>query len=161
ADVESMLTTIIDLLQNDAKIVITSRKTAILNSEEFIETINSSIESFSLARFEIKEPTIENWLTPDRYAVIEDNEFPINQISNPVLLSYLRNIPLEKLNNYLSSRESTLIDKYFDYLLTREQQRQNIKLDNKTQFRIFRKLNRFMSEYYFTAETKETVKDFI
>lgn len=32
-DVESMLSTIVDLLQNDAKIVITSRKTAILNSE--------------------------------------------------------------------------------------------------------------------------------
>lgn len=160
-DVESMLSTIVDLLQNDAKIVITSRKTAILNSEEFIETINSSIESFSLARFEIKEPTIENWLTPDRYSVIEDNGFPINQISNPVLLSYLRNIPLERLKEFLSSKESTLIDKYFDYLLTREQQRQNLKLDNETQFRIFRKLNRFMSEYNFTAETKETIKDFI
>lgn len=160
-DVESMLSTIVDLLQNDAKIVITSRKTAILNSEEFIETINSSIESFSLARFEIKEPTIENWLTSDRFSVIEDNGFPINQISNPVLLSYLRNIPLEKLKEFLSSKESTLIDKYFDYLLTREQQRQNLKLDNKTQFRIFRKLNRFMSEYNFTAETKETIKDFI
>ncbi len=160
-DVESMLSTIVDLLQNDAKIVITSRKTAILNSEEFIETINSSIESFSLARFEIKEPTIENWLTIDRYKVIEDNGFPINQISNPVLLSYLRNIPLKKLEQFLSSKESTLIDKYFDYLLTREQQRQNLKLDNKTQFRIFRKLNRFMSEYNFTAETKDTIKDFI
>lgn len=160
-DVESMLSTIVDLLQNDAKIVITSRKTAILNSEQFIETINSSIENFSLARFEIKEPTIENWLTSDRYSVIEDNGFPINQISNPVLLSYLRNIPLEKLKEFLSSKESTLIDKYFDYLLTREQLRQNLKLDNKTQFRIFRKLNRFMSEYNFTAETKETIKDFI
>ncbi|WP_417941558.1 NACHT domain-containing protein [Flavobacterium sp. RS13.1] len=160
-DVESMLSTIVDLLQNDAKIVITSRKTAILNSEEFIETINSSIESFSLARFEIKEPTIENWLTSDRYSIIEDNGFPINQISNPVLLSYLRNIPLEKLKEFLSSKESTLIDIYFDYLLTREQQRQNLKLDNETQFRIFRKLNRFMSEYNFTAETKETIKDFI
>lgn len=161
SNVESMLSTIVDLLQNDAKIVITSRKTAILNSEEFIETINSSIENFSLARFEIKEPTIENWLTPDRHSVIEDNGFPINQISNPVLLSYLRNIPLEKLKEFLLSKESTLIDKYFDYLLTREQQRQNLKLDNKTQFRIFRKLNRFMSEYNFTAETKETIKDFI
>ncbi|MFZ4105911.1 NACHT domain-containing protein [Flavobacterium sp.] len=160
-DVESMLTTIVDLLHNDAKIVITSRKTAILNSEEFIETINSSIESFSLARFEIKEPTIENWLTADRYSVIEANGFPINQISNPVLLSYLRNISLEKLKEFLTSNESTLIDKYFDYLLTREQQRQNLKLDNKTQFRIFRKLNRFMAEYNFTAETKETIKDFL
>lgn len=160
-DVESMLSTIVDLLQNDAKIVITSRKTAILNSEEFIETINSSIENFSLARFEIKEPTIENWLQNERLELIQENEFPINQISNPVLLSYLRNIPLDKLKYFLIRKEGTLIDKYFDYLLTRERERQNLKLDNKTQFRIFRKLNRFMSEYNFTAETKETIKDFI
>lgn len=92
-DIESMLSTIVDLLQNDAKIVITSRKTAILSSDEFIDTINSSIEDFSLARFEIKEPTIENWLNSDRIRFIEENGFPINQISNPVLLSYLRNIP--------------------------------------------------------------------
>ncbi|TDS66214.1 NACHT domain-containing protein [Myroides indicus] len=160
-DVESMLTTIVDLLQNDAKIVITSRKTAILNSEEFIETINSSIENFSLARFEIKEPTIENWLNPNRLKAILENEFPISQISNPVLLSYLRNIPLEKLEDFLTTSEGTLIDKYFDYLLTREQERQNLKLDNQTQFRVFRKLNRFMSEFNFTAETKETIKDFL
>lgn len=160
-DVESMLSTIVDLLQNDAKIVITSRKTAILNSDEFLETMNSSIENFSLARFEIKEPAIENWLNSDRMKFIEDNGFPINQISNPVLLSYLRNIPLKKLEDFLTSKESTLIDKYFDYLLTRERTRQNLKLDNDTQFRIFRKLNRFMSEYNFTAETKDTIKDFI
>lgn len=160
-DVESMLSTIIDLLQNDAKIVITSRKTAILNSEEFIETINSSIENFSLARFEIKEPTIENWLNLERLEIIKENEFPINQISNPVLLSYLRNIPLENLKEFLTKKEGTLIDKYFDYLLARERERQNLKLDNQTQFRIFRKLNRFMSEFNFTAETKETIKDFI
>lgn len=160
-DIESMLSTIVDLLQNDAKIVITSRKTAILNSEEFIETINSSIENFSLARFEIKEPTIENWLNKNILAIIEENEFPINQISNPVLLAYLRNISLEKLTEFLTNKEGTLIDKYFDYLLTRERERQNLKLDNETQFRIFRKLNRFMSEYNFTAETKETIKDFI
>ena len=160
-DVESMLSTIIDLLQNDAKIVITSRKTAILNSEEFIETINSSLENFSLARFEIKEPTIENWLDIERLELIDENEFPINQISNPVLLSYLRNIPLENLKEFLTKKEGTLIDKYFDYLLTREKERQNLKLDNQTQFRIFRKLNRFMSEFNFTAETKDTIKDFI
>lgn len=160
-DVESMLSTIVDLLQNDAKIVITSRKTAILNSEEFIETINSSIENFSLARFEIKEPTIENWLNKERLNLIQENEFPINQISNPVLLSYLRNIPLQKLKDFLIKKEGTLIEKYFDYLLTRERERQNLKIDNSTQFRIFRKLNRFMSEYNFTAETKDTIKDFI
>lgn len=160
-DVESMLSTIVDLLKDNAKIIITSRKTALLNSELFIETISNVNENFSLARFEIKEPTIKNWLSEDRLEIIDTNDFPINQISNPVLLSYLRNIPLQKLADYINSSENTLIEKYFAYLLDREQIRQNLKLDNETQFRIFRKLNRFMAEFNFTAETKETIKDFI
>lgn len=160
-DVESMLSTIVELLKEDAKIIITSRKTAILNSDEFINTIYNSIQNFSLARFEIKEPTITNWLSEERLEIIDKYGFPIEQISNPVLLSYLRNIPLEKLENYISSKKGTIIDKYFDYLLSREQTRQNLKLDNDTQFRIFRKLNRFMSEFNITAESKGTIKDLI
>lgn len=160
-DVESMLSTIVDLLKDNAKIIITSRKTAILNSDEFINTIINSIESFHLARFEIKDPTIRNWLNEERLTLIDKFNFPINQISNPVLLSYIRNIPLETLQDYIQSNHNTLINKYFSYLLEREQIRQNIKLDNEDQFRIFRKLNRFMAELNFTAEEKETIKSFI
>lgn len=160
-DVESMLSTIVDLLKNNAKIIITSRKTAILNSTEFIDTIFNSIDDFNIARFEIKDPTINNWLSDERLELINKHNFPIQQLSNPVLLSYIRNIPLDKLNNYISSNHSTLIDKYFTYLLTREQERQNLKLSNEEQFRIFRKLNRFMAELNFTAEEKETIKSFI
>ena len=54
-----MLTTIIELLKGDAKIIITSRKTAIFNSDEFLNSIYDSKNEFSLARFEIKEPKIE------------------------------------------------------------------------------------------------------
>lgn len=160
-DVESMLSTIVDLLKNNAKIIITSRKTAILNSAEFIDTISNSIGDFSVARFEIKDPKINNWLDIERLDLIKKNHFPINQVSNPVLLSYIRNIPLDKLNNYIESNHSTLIDKYFSYLLTREQERQNLKLSNDEQLQIFRKLNRLMADLNFTAEEKDTIKSFI
>ncbi len=160
-EVESMLTTIIDLLKGQAKIVITSRKTAIFNSDEFLNTIYESQNNFSLARFEIKEPTIENWLNNDKIEVIKNASFPLEQIANPVLLSYLRNISIEKLSEYVVNSDGTLINKYFDYLLQREQLRQNLKLNNESQLRIFRKLNRFMSEFNITAESKETIKELI
>lgn len=160
-EVESMLTTIVDLLKGNAKIIITSRKTAIFNSDEFLNSVYDSDNKFSLARFEIKNPTIDNWLDEERRNLITQQNFPIEQISNPVLLAYLRNIPLEKLAEYIQSSDGTLIDKYIDYLLKREQIRQNLKLNKDSQLRIFRKLNRFMSEYNITAETKETIKDFI
>ncbi|AQS92991.1 hypothetical protein BXQ17_02410 [Polaribacter sp. BM10] len=161
-EVESMLTTIIELLKGDAKIIITSRKTAIFNSDEFLNSIYDSNNEFSLARFEIKEPKIENWLDNERIEVIDKANFPVAQIANPVLLSYLRNISLDVLKGYvLETNDGALIDKYLDYLLKREQQRQNLKLDNEDQLKIFRKLVRFMTEYNITAESKETIKDFI
>ncbi len=161
-EVESMLTTIVDLLKGNAKIIITSRKTAIFNSDEFLNSIYESDNKFSLARFEIKEPTVQNWLNKERIDLIETSKFPVEQISNPVLLAYLRNIPIEKLKEYLKfNATNSIIDKYVDYLLKREQKRQNLKLNNETQLRIFRKLVRFMTEYDFTAESKDTIKDFI
>lgn len=161
-EVESMLTTIVELLKGKAKIIITSRKTAIFNSDEFLNSINESKNEFSLARIEIKEPTIENWLSKERMDLLEQKNFPLDQIANPVLLSYLKNISQEKLQSYLNeSQESSLIDKYVDYLLKREQIRQNIKLNTETQLRIFRKLIRFMTEFNITAESKDTIKDLI
>ncbi|MBQ4821517.1 NACHT domain-containing protein [Aquimarina sp. MMG016] len=161
-DVESMLTTIVELLKEEAKIVITSRKTAIFNSEEFLNSIYDSTNKFSLAQFEIKEPTIENWLTKERIQLLEESQFPLSNVANPVLLSYIRNIPLEKFKSYLSiEEETTLIDKYIDYLLKREQERQNIKLKNEEQLHIYRKLIRFFTEFDITSETKDTIKDFI
>ncbi|MCG2461467.1 NACHT domain-containing protein [Flavobacteriaceae bacterium F89] len=161
-EVESMLTTIVELLKGKAKIIITSRKTAIFNSDEFLNSINQSKNDFSLARIEIKEPTIENWLSKERISLLEQNNFPLDQVANPVLLSYLKNISEEKLQSYLNdSQDSSLIDKYVDYLLKREQIRQNIKLNTETQLRIFRKLMRFMTEFNITAESKDTIKDLI
>jgi hypothetical protein len=162
-EVESMLTTIVELLQGEAKIIITSRKTAIFNSEEFLDSINSAKNDFSLVRIEIKEPTINNWLDSDRLEIIEQTNFPIEQISNPVLLSYLRNISIEKLKTYAenNSEENSLIDKYIDYLLKREQLRQNLKLNNETQLRIFRKLMRLMTEFNITTDSKETIKELL
>lgn len=161
-EVESMLTTILELLKGNAKIIVTTRKTALFSSEEFFKSIDQSSNKFSIARIEIKEPTIENWLDPERIRIIETNNFPLEYIENPVLLSYLRNISIEKFTKYLSeNREESIIGKYLDYLLKREQIRQNIKLTTHEQFDIFKNLVRFMTEYNFTAESKDIIKDFI
>lgn len=160
-EVESMLSTIIELLKEKSKIIITSRKTAIFDSEAFFDLICNSNEEFSLARFEIKNPTIENWLEDKRLEIINKNRIPISKIGNPVLLSYLKNISFDKFTEYLQSKEETIIDRYFDYLLNREKERQNINLSKEEQLNIFRKLCRLMVEYNITAEGKSLIKDFI
>ena len=58
--VESMLSTVVDLLSDNAKIVITSRKTAIFNSEDFYNWMSNRNIDYTMAKITISEPCIEN-----------------------------------------------------------------------------------------------------
>lgn len=158
--VESMLSTIVDLLTDNAKVIITSRKTAIFNSEEFHNWMIDRNIDYTLSKITISEPKIENWLTKERLEIIKSNNFPVVQISNPVLLTYLRYVKLDDLQQMIIENQS-IVDRYFDFLLTREQVRQGLLIEPETQLRIFRKLVRFMTEWDIKAETKEFIKDLI
>jgi len=158
--VESMLSTIVDLLTDNAKVIITSRKTAIFNSEEFHNWMIDRNVDYTLAKVTISEPKIENWLHKDRLEIINSNGFPVEQIANPVLLTYLRYVKLEDLNKMIVENQS-IVDRYFEFLLTREQDRQGLLIEPETQLRIFRKLVRFLTEWDVKAETKDFIKDLI
>ncbi|GMU87166.1 MAG: hypothetical protein AMXMBFR48_24070 [Ignavibacteriales bacterium] len=158
--VESMLSTIIDLLQENAKIVITSRKTAIFNGEEFHNYMTERNIEYTFQRFSISEPKIDNWLSKDKISFLENKSFPINQIANPVLLTYLRYISSEELEMIIEGDES-IVDRYFDFLLKREQIRQQLPIDPETQKRIFRKMVRLFTEWDIKSETKQFIKDLL
>lgn len=159
-DVESMLATILKLLQGKAKIIITSRKTAIFSGEEFYNWIQDSTNKYQVARFSISEPNVDNWLSEEQLQIIEEADFPIRSIANPVLLSYIRNIPLSELKD-LTSNSKNIVDKYFEFLCNREKKRQNIQLSFETQLRIFKKLTRFMTEFDIKTESKSLIKDLL
>lgn len=158
--VESMLSTIVELLTDNAKIIITSRKTAIFNSEEFHNWMMDRDIDYTLAKVTIAEPLIENWLTKERLEIIQSNNFPVEQIANPVLLTYLRYVNIDSLKNMMIENKS-IVDSYFQFLLVREQTRQNLRIEPETQMRIFRKLVRFLTEWDVKSETKEFIKDII
>ncbi|WP_163309993.1 NACHT domain-containing NTPase [Dysgonomonas sp. 521] len=159
-DIESMLSTIVNLLDGKAKIVITSRKTAIFSGEEFYEWIKNTNKKYDVARFSISEPKIENWLESDRLEVLNNCSFPISNVANPVLLSYIRNIEIDELHNLVQNSKN-IVDKYFEFLLNREQIRQELFLDENMQLRIFKKLVRIMSEFDIKADSKSFIKDII
>ena len=159
-DIESMLSTIVNLLENKAKIIITSRKTAIFSGEEFYEWIRQTNKKYNIARFSISEPTIENWLGADRLDILNSCSFPINNVANPVLLSYIRNIDIDELRDFVQNSQN-IVDKYFDFLLKREQVRQELYLDEDMQLRIFKKLVRIMTEFDIKAENKSFIKDIL
>lgn len=156
-EVETMLATIVELLQGDAKIIITSRKTAIFNGEEFLNWLDLRSTNYSLARFTIQEPSIENWLDKERIAILEESGLPLRQIANPVLLSYLKHIKIETLQQIVVEQKS-IVDKYFDFLLTREQERQQLLIQPDTQLHLFQRITRLMTEMEFGSESKEFFK---
>ena len=159
-DIESMLSTIVNLLEGKAKIVITSRKTAIFSGEEFYNWIKDTNKKYNVARFSISEPKIENWLNTDRLDILNDCEFPIKNVANPVLLSYIRNIDIEELRELVQNSKN-IVDKYFEFLLNREQGRQDLLLDKDMQLRVIKKLVRIMTEFDIKAESKSFIKEML
>lgn len=158
--VESMLSTIVELLTDNAKIIITSRKTAIFSSEEFHNWMMDRDIDYTLAKVTIAEPSIENWLPKERLDIVQANNFPVEQIANPVLLTYLRYVNIDDLKIMMIENRS-IVESYFSFLLIREQTRQNLLIEPETQLRIFRKLVRFLTDWDVKAETKEFIKEVI
>ena len=159
-DVESMLQTIVELLEGNAKIIITSRKTAIFNSEEFFDWMQNSSSNYSVARFTLSEPEMKDWLPETYLQIMRDKEFPIGEIANPVLLTYIRNLPDKEFSDLIENSGS-IVDKYFEFILNRERTRQNFEFDNDTQFGILKKLVRLMSELDIKTEDKNFIKELI
>jgi NACHT-associated inactive Restriction Endonuclease 2 len=158
--VESMLDTIGDLLRGDAKIVLTTRRTAIFSGPEFSAWAESRQTGFSLLRVTIHEPDLVAWLGPERAAFAETNAEHIRHIKNPVLLTFLKNL------NDAAFRESCLdseglITKYFQSLLDREQQRQELRLDADRQLVVFRRLAKRMTDDEIVSDSRESISTMI
>lgn len=156
--VENMLSTIVDLLTDKAKILITSRKTAIFDSEEFHNWMLEKNIDYTLQKITISEPKISDWLSEERLGIITSNKFPVQQIANPVLLTYLRYVKIEDLKNMIVENQS-IVDKYFDFLLKREQERQRLLIEPDTQLEIFRNLVRLFTEWDIKSENKDFIKE--
>ncbi len=156
--VENMLSTIVDLLTDKAKILITSRKTAIFDSEEFHNWMLEKNIDYTLQKITISEPAISDWLSEERLEIITSNKFPVQQIANPVLLTYLRYVKIEDLKEMIVENQS-IVDKYFDFLLKREQERQKLLIEPDTQLEIFRNLVRLFTEWEIKSENKDFIKE--
>lgn len=158
--VETMLSTIGDLLTDEAKIILTSRKTAIFAGTEFGDWVDSYNGKFDVIRFQLEKPDIKQWLLPERYDEIIDKKVPLDSISNPVLLTYLRNINDEDFSDLLIYPE-VITDKYFEYLLNREKERQNLIIRWEDQMQIFENLAKSFVEFNITGENRSFVKELI
>lgn len=158
--VETMLSTIGDLLTNKSKVILTSRKTAIFAGAEFEAWVDSYNGNFEVVRFQLDKPDIKEWLSIERYDEICKNEIPIESISNPVLLTYLRNVSNEDFEELMLYPE-TITNKFFKFLLNREKERQNLNIRWEDQMRIFENLAKALVEFDITGESRSIIKELI
>lgn len=158
--VETMLSTIGKLLQDEAKIILTSRKTAIFAGAAFEQWIESYEGAFDVMRIQLERPRIESWLTTERFDQIANAGIPLHQIANPVLLTYLRNIPDNDFTDVISTPGDITV-KYFQFLLSREKERQDLIISVNDQMAIFEQLALNFLEYDLMGDTRQFVKELI
>lgn len=157
---EPMLETISQLLTNKAKVVLTTRRTAIFDGDEFHQWIENHENDFDVIRLRIQEPRVEDWLSPERLESICAAGFPIENLSNPVLLSFLRCISDEEFSE-VSKDATKLVDKYFDSMMERERKRQDLMMTPAEQYEILRKISDDMIEFDYTSESRDYIYSLI
>ncbi len=159
-EVETMLSTIGDLLENNAKIIITGRKTAIFSGDSFAQWIDSNPNKFIVSRYLLNPPRLRDWLDEDKINKIKQKNIPISEISNPVLLAFLRSLDLNSFETIIKNPQE-IVFKYFNAILDREQERQQLNIEPEKQLHIFRKLTKSMMEFDITSDSKSWIKDLI
>lgn len=157
---EPMLQTISDLLVGKAKIIITSRRSAIFDGAIFNEWLDQYSGQFSFSRYRISSPEINNWLNYERYSSLERSGIDISKLSNPVLLAYLRFLSDSDFEAQCE-RPYDIINKYFKAMLERERIRQNLTLTSDEQSEILTKLASDMCEKNYTSESKDKIIRFL
>ena len=155
-EVESMLSTIVSLLKDQAKIVLTTRKTAIFSGEAFYEWYLKHTDNhpFRVCRYQLKEPLAQEWLPKKRLDSL--NKDILRSLENPVLLGYLRYIDDSNFENI--RRTNSLINSYFDFLLRREIERQDLPFSVDEQLVIFEKLSLFFAGFDISSDSRENIK---
>lgn len=159
-ETQGMLDTIANLINSDskAKIMITSRKSAIFTGEKFDEWIDNHDLGEKITRIELKAPQISNWLNYDKIECLKQKGININFVSNPILLSLLRYKDIKTIEE---NSIDEIINNYIDSVCSRERERQGLALSVEEQKDILAKVAKYFCEFNISAEEDDFVKEII
>ena len=159
---QTMLETIADLFQGDCKtkVILTSRKSAIFTGDVFQEWVEKKLTNCNVTRISIEEPTVRDWLGYEKTEYLEKQSIPFASIVNPILLAFMRSLPLEKFMEQCRDVEK-VITYYFDSLLSREKERQALLLSVQEQYGIMKALARYFVELEIVADELAFIKDIL
>ena len=153
---QAMLETIAEILHGEAKVILTTRKTAILQGDDFDEWISTHTNDFDFVRYSLREPSIRHWLPRERMEQLEDSRINIKNIANPVLLTFLKFIGDTQFLEILEDPDS-IVDKYFSSMFSREIKRQDLKLTVDEQSAVLKRLAQNMMAYDYTRDLKDNI----
>ena len=156
-DAQGMLDTIVDLLTGDsrAKILITSRKSAIFTGEKFDDWMESHELCGKTIRIELKYPAIKDWLTTEKIDLLKNKSVNLSFISNPIILSILKSQTIEEIKE---KSVNDLIEEYIKSVFEREKERQGLVLSPEEQENILAQVAKFFVEFDISSEEDEFVK---
>lgn len=161
-DAQTMLDTIAEIFCEGSmpQVLLTSRKSSIFTGDIFDEWIGKRLTNCEVIRIEIGEPTVQNWIGKEKLAILEKNNINLNFISNPVLLSIIKNTPLNEFSKEFINVDM-LLKTYFKSLLEREKERQSIPLTESEQFEIMKTLAAEMVYFDISAEEPSFIKELL
>ena len=157
---EPMLETISELLTGRAKVIITTRRTVFFDGDEFHQWLDQHEDRFSVVRIRIQEPQISDWLPENRLKELQAVGLDLDAMANPVLLSYLKCISDNKFTETLRIPEK-VVQSYFEYMLTREKDRQDLRMSNDDQSSILKSIAKDMMQRGYTAAQREYIVKFL
>lgn len=157
---EPMLETIGEYLRGAAKIILTTRRTVLFEDDDFHKWVEKNGTEFSLVKIKIGEPLVNNWLDAHRLERLKNSTIDINNIANPVLLSYLRCIHVDRFNEICENTEK-LVESYFEFMLEREMTRQELILDIKGQTKVLSGIAQDMIDYQYKSEDRDYIVSLI
>lgn len=153
-DAEPMLETIGELLVNNAKVILTSRRSAIFDGEVFNEWLSRYDQKFVIDRYRLEKPEIKDWLSPQRLELLSQSGIDVYKLANPVLLSYLRFVDESKFSE-LCNTPSRIVEQYFTAMLEREMDRQELRMNPEMQSNFLALIAEDMCNDNYTSDTKE------
>ena len=157
-DAEPMLDTIASLLQRQAKILVTTRRTAVFTSQNFEEWIERlETRGCFVHRIILKTPRLDDWLGKKKKNKLQNSGVPIEQLSNPVLLSFLAKQNDDDFNNICSNPDE-VVNFYFNTMLIREKNRQDLRMESDDQIRILKNIASVMLKQDLTMDTPDAIR---
>lgn len=159
----TLLSTIAKLLGDDSKawVLLTTRRSAIFTGDIFEEWILSHLgEQCSVERMQIQMPSLKEWIDPEKYMLIQKSNIDIEKLSNPVLLTFIRNAKMDEFEEIVQTSDM-ILNKYFGLLLTRELERQNLEFTEDELHTVMKRLVAEFVRYDITSETIEFIQDLL